>query len=707
MTPSLILHLWRERWGKAEQSIPNKPYLTDAVYQWGTKFAASQFLSTWGLPLLSLSLFVAFAFFVANLRFSLNGQISFAGLMIASAFLFRRYAGAFFTLSLLSITTLCVMQYFTWRFSQSLQNQFGSIFVWAFIVAASELIVVFCLAVTWLEKIWPISDAAIAMPTNQQDWPVIQIALIATSSPSLNPEIESDINAIRTQLSQIAWPEKRLQVTVLKLSDTDAQLRQRELDQFLAQSNAELAIFVETHAIKKTNVSEWLFQNQFLERLCAWFVRDHGLSFLYGKNSFLSDHFGRTEERVTKTLNSRSAPISVLRVSAWNAMSELSVSAKLRELMRKSSYLIALPQKSENSNDPALLKFSKIDRADSRFIQNLKRRTINTREMLSFYKPLMSLIFLTTPLALLVFGQQLITAKFEWFGALAFPALCLLGITHSRLNIFSRWSSWRQFLETLLALYFVLLVPFTFLRTVIKKPRLLIARWWSQMTFFELLSDVVIGFLFFANFAGFLFGLDFLLSHDLAGHQWRVLFTLWAGFNCLLLLARQAIEHEKSHIIWFAKQQMIQTGSIRLRYGRSIVCNTTNFPNSLLQLQLPIDPRSSYQLGIGDSIELNFSKNNQHYGWSAIVTQIEGQKIVATVPNGATGHEAFEQTIFARTADWPKWFPSKTADRPFPQWFYSFIDAAPAKMIEWGARLLGFFTWKSISRLWAVKSKKS
>lgn len=706
MTPSLILHLWRERWGKAEQSNPNKPYLLDAVYQWGVKIPVSNAFAIPGISLFVIILFAAFTFFVANLRFSLNGQISFAGLMVCAALLLRRYSGSFFTLCLIGLTLICLAQYFTWRFGQTLQNQFGWGFVWAFALAALELVVVFYFALGWLIKLSPIRETATAMPENQKDWPSINLVLLsdATREGTISTE---QIQEFEARLGLLAWPEKKIVVSPYTIISGDSNHRFNQIDELINKTQQDLVLFIEPNALNQTTLWQWVDSKNFLERISAWFIRDAGLAFIYGKNGFLSSQFSQTEALINNRFSAHSLPISMVRTIAWQQLGMMPADKKTNALMNKSGLLIAEfvnKKPLELSLDQRIeFVFFKVDRANSKCVQGLKAGLISTRKMLVFYKSIAALAFLSTPFALLVFGTQVISAKFEWFLALAIPATVLFSITNSRTNIYSRWSSWRQFKESILALYFLCLTPFKFVTTVTKRPSLLMQRWWSQMSAFELAIEALVAILFFGNFIGLVHSFNFFLNFDSRGHEWRIFYVTWAAFNCLLLLSRQAIEHERAHIVWFAKRQAQQSGTVHLPLGRTVVCKTLNFPNENLILHLPVDIQAQYGLTLGQSLTLSFWHTHQHFNWKALVKTIESCTLEVTIAPTEQGFVQLTQALLVRDKNWPAWLPSKNADRPFPAWLYSFIESLPAKMIDLSARFMGLFTLDSISRLWKQK----
>jgi hypothetical protein len=694
MTPSLIVHLWRERWGKAEQSIPNKPYLFDKVYLWGIKIASGNLFAIPGVTLLVIILFAAFALFLANIRFSLNGQISFAGLIVAMALLLRRYGGPFFSLCLIGLTLFSCLQYFSWRFGQTLLNQFGWNFVFAFAWASLEMVVLVYFATGWFSRLVPVRESSTTMTEPEQLWPSVQIVLLTDGAKIDSFEIEQG-QQFEAHLKSLPWPEKKLLVSNYILEGTDPASRFGQIDRQISESLYDLVAFIEPKALAKTELSQWLNSSKFLERIAAWFMQDVGLGFLYGRNGFLSNQFNRSEESIIQQFDALSLPISIIRTSAWKQLGPHSADRKLKLIGRKSSLLIS--SKTEN------LELFKVDRANSSTMQAFKKNIRRWHEMIGFYKSLGTNGLLIAPLALLIFGAQLISAKFDWFAALGLPAVLLSSITQSRTNTYSRWSSWNQFKEAMLAVYFLLLTPLKFITAIVKNPKLLLHRLGLQMSASDLYLEFFVVVAFFGNLIGLLHSAYFLMHFSNAGQEWRMFFMMWAAINCLLLLSRQAIEHEKARILWFAKNKTKQDGTIRLHAGRTVVCQTVNFPNEQLILKLPVDVKATYGLSEGHTIAVHFSHNNQHFFWNALIVTVRERQVIIQTPSKEPSYLSMQQALLVRGKDWPAWLPLKNADRPFPKWFYDFIESLPGKMIEWGARFSGLFTWNSLSRLWTSK----
>ncbi len=120
MTPSRLLRLWRERWGKGSDNLPDRPYERGAVHAWMHRLPSSPI---WSWPMLSsvlITLCAMFVFFATQIEFPLNGQITFGAILVAMGLFARRFAGHLFTLLLMNLGAVAAISYFHWRLSRTL-----------------------------------------------------------------------------------------------------------------------------------------------------------------------------------------------------------------------------------------------------------------------------------------------------------------------------------------------------------------------------------------------------------------------------------------------------------------------------------------------------------------------------------------------------------------------------------------------------------
>jgi hypothetical protein len=120
MTPNRLLRLWRERWGKGSDNLPDRPYARGAVHTWMHRLPRSPI---WSWPLFGsvlITLCALFIFFATQIEFPLNGQITFGAILVAMGLFARRFAGHLFTLLLINLGTVAAISYFHWRLSRTL-----------------------------------------------------------------------------------------------------------------------------------------------------------------------------------------------------------------------------------------------------------------------------------------------------------------------------------------------------------------------------------------------------------------------------------------------------------------------------------------------------------------------------------------------------------------------------------------------------------
>ena len=156
MTPKLLLALWRDRWGKTDQGIPNRPYARGALHKWFYKLPE---IVVWNSVIFRLIILSACTFifvFSLQLEFSLNGQISFAGLIIAMIVAARRFEGALFTFFVMALGAITSAQYFHWRITKTIVHRSDSELLLSMGYCALELLFCSYFFLRLYNQAWPI-----------------------------------------------------------------------------------------------------------------------------------------------------------------------------------------------------------------------------------------------------------------------------------------------------------------------------------------------------------------------------------------------------------------------------------------------------------------------------------------------------------------------------------------------------------------------
>jgi cellulose synthase (UDP-forming) len=690
MNPRLALQSWRERWDKADEGIAVKPYVGGKVYGWAKKIPHA---STWarpGVTSLVLLLCTLFLLLVSHISFPINGQITFAGLMIAAGMYLRRFVGPLFTLLLICLSIMCTMQYLSWRLGQTIIDQSGAAFVWAFILGSTEVCIVFYFLLGWVRHLAPLSESETRISLEQADFPTIDVFLLC-SGASTDAALEQ-ISAC----SGLHWPANKF---VLHISDAEKRSAIKEiatelnapyveeLTPNIANGAADYILLIE----QKNDTLLYLPQD-FLKRTLGWFTQDESLAFLYDANHFLAP---KVCAAVQKNEHAIPRGRAILRRAALLNGAELSLENFRINTWHKSALLSETSGSLTSATQPYLYK--KINSAHSEKIIHRKQCLTALQQMLRFYGPVAIGVYLTSPLANLFFGIQLIQAPLQWWFAMAMPCVILIAMTEARCKNDYRLGTLREMRELLLAAYFLVPTSYSFLKTKLGRPTVAITKFGAEQSWPRFTHNTLTYLFFWANTIGLLMGIWSLQFANSSTIGWRIFYCGWALMNALILLSKKAIEHESSEVQWFAGQQGKVSGAIRLAFGRLLVCETINFPSLALTISTPIKLESV----VGTQTQLTLYHLSKAYTLIGTVIKVDGLRATLQLnPSDHSDYQALRDAVFARGANWPAWLPHKDADRPLPEWGYRAMKSIPLKSLDFLTNLTTFLRWNTILKLW-------
>ncbi len=703
MNAKLVLQLWRERWGKGREGLPNKRFVRGSIFKWAEDIPKA---SAWSTPGLSIAVFIVSVLFLLlsiSIEFSLNGQISFAGLMVVAALFLRRYDGALITLALFGLSVLCTAQYFVWRFGVTLGAYSDARFFVPFTLCSIELCVAFYFLVGWLTRLWPIEQEEVELLLTGNDRPAVDIVLHAATLD------EARVMACVRACAAINWPAKKLKLYVID-GEPRAALEEQLLPfavVYRSQDKATESLLTNLsmlHETVATATGEFLVAldmhsrpaQDFLERALGWFESDSGLAMLYSADHpwapRLSDHL-----EVDQVTSAGDFSFAMLRRSSWTG--------ELASVWRRSALVIErtepIVQDLFSTRSHQLARMIRIDRGDSSALLSWKRRLIEFHRLLQFYRPVAYCAFLLAPVVFLLQGMTLIHAKPDWFACFALPTLVLIGVVQSRNTQEGRWDEFREIKELMLSTYMLLATARSYLLTACLRPYLIVARWRAELSLAQWSMGLLLFLILVLNLAAVFTGVFLLFTQEPQLRLWTVAYVAWSFANVLLLLSRQAIFQEASEIKSFAQKQQNLQAMVRLPFGRTLACQTVNFPAAELGLLTPI-PFSPPQ---DDALSLSIFHNNQAFSLTVQVLRTEGSTTYVR-PSAAQGSELsrLRDAVFARGADWPMWLAHREADHPLPFWLSNFLSSVPIKMLDVSMNLGQYLRLNVLVQMW--KSRK-
>jgi cellulose synthase (UDP-forming) len=691
MSPRLVLQLWRERWGKADEGVAHKTYVGGKVYMWLKKLPYSPIWAKAGISWLVIFFGLMFIGLTSHINFPVNGQISFALLLIAIALYIRRLQGPVVTLLLAGLSVMSASHYFAWRLGQTIVDENGSAFLWAFALGSAEVSVAFYFIVGWMLHLWPIQEHELVIDLEDDEHATIDLLLICSNVDAVNA-----IEQLRAT-TELNWPKQKIQVSVIDslqridvklVADSLGMSSTSTLAEAVASGQGEFIVFVDGELQLQNHI-----QKDFLKQTIGWFIRDVSLAFMSDDQHFLSSP---TCEQTQKNYMPKIGGRAILRRSELpvDLNSPSSTNSDLRnKLQNRSALLVEIA--ATNAGDHG--KFLRIDRANSAAIIASKQRLVDLHQMLHFYAPAAILLFFTAPLANLIGGIRLLHAPIDLWAAMFLPFAILFAITESRCHSHFRLGTWKELRDVALSAYFLFVTSHSFVKTKFKDPFVAFTRFRSEQSTGHVIRDVAVYGLFWLNVFGLLCGASLIVSGRAKQLDWLLFFCAWALLNMGLLLAKKAIDHEANEVKSFARRQGRLKGAIRLPFGRTAVCETLNFPDHELALKTP----SSVALKVNDEIQMTLFHHNFAFTLPVRVKRSDGLNCTVQVTDQALPEfEKVKDVVFARAPNWPLWLPNKNADKPFPAWVYRLLNTIPVKSIDLMTKFASFLRWDALVQLW-------
>lgn len=591
MTPLALLRTWRLRWEILE-SIPDgaTAHVNLDKEDWGMSLAnmgvwSSRVMSSVA-TVLGLLLLTAAGLIV----FSIEGQVTLGLLVMALAIYIRCYRGLLAFLVLGGLALLCGVRYLSWRWQYTLPD--GTIYPFGVCLLLVETLAFVAFAL-WLARMaWPLNQEPVGMPDSKQDWPYIDIVLVAPRSGLVS------LAELKASLAAQRWPMGRMHVFVQDASD-DKQLRAacrsfgftyvdghghttqgdrpRCLDAELPQGNGEYVLVFETDACSELRDDPLL-----LQRWAAWLRNDLALAMLYTPGHPMAPGLRVNVDELL--LNNACADLALIRRAAWKHQ-RLSGLDNLVERLEATGHYTALvghPQPAAAGTHPDMaVKWVRIDSVgDGRSVlkrQRLDRASHLLRTILPWTLRAMVLSVLAIPLT----GIMLVQSPLSWFVAYGAPYALMMFLAWSDALNLHRLDIGSEIREWMLALVLPLIVAaralFVCLRRVFSRAEVRSKTTRSFTLYFRLSVCVIALILALARH---------VTTHDVVLMPWLDAVTVAITYAIALTLSRWAAGQEAHSLRnTFAAQPctLIAAG------GESFTCRTRNFPALPLQLDFDED----------------------------------------------------------------------------------------------------------------------
>ncbi len=608
----------------------------------------------------------------------------------------------------LVILSLAVsMRYIFWRVTETLD--FASVIelVLGMILAVSEMYAIIVLVLGYIQTLWPLERQPIPMPDDVALWPTVDVYVPTYNEPM------SIVRATVLGCIAIDWPPEKIRVYLLDdgrreefrefaaecgigyiTRGNNLHAKAGNLNNAMAQTDGEfIAVFDSDHIPTRA----------FLQMTMGWMIAEPRNALVQTPHHFYSpDPFQRNLAAGTRVPAEGNmfyglvqdandywdatffcGSCAVLRRSALEEIGGFAVETvtedahtmlKMHRRGWDSCYL-RLPLAAGLATERLILHIGQRVRWARGMIQifrldnpmfgpglTLGQRICYLQAMGHFFFALPRVVFLTAPLAFLLFSLNIIAASPLAIVSYALPHIFHSVATNSRLQRNNRHSFWSEIYETVLALFLVRVTMVTLFAprrgkfNVTNKGGLL------ENGYFDLgavYPNLILTFFLVAGVIRGLVGMLFFHTEQLT-FQALLLNTIWGGFSLLTVMAALAVGRETRQMRTRARVRATVPVSILLPDGRAVSGITQDLSQggSSVVAERP--------LGVTDGalVQFEFIIGGEPVVIPARLLRWEQRFLqVSFQPASVADEAAIVQVVFGRADAWTDW-SAYPVDRP-------------------------------------------
>jgi cellulose synthase (UDP-forming) len=622
-------------------------------------------------------------------------------------FIFNRFEGRTVTLLLALLSSVISLRYIFWRMTETLDfSTFLQTFLGTGLLLA-EVYAIVALMLAYFQTLWPLERKPAPMPSNSDEWPVIDVFI-----PSYNEPLDVVRPTVFAALA-LDWPTDKLNVYLLDDG------RREDFRRFAAEAGCGYIIRPDNRGAKAGNINHALGQTTgefvvvfdcdhvatrgFLQLTVGWMLRDHGLAMVQTPHYFYSpdpfernlvagqrvpnegllfygliqqgnDFWGATFFCGSCAVMRRTALEAVGGVPTETVTEDCHCSLRMQKLGWRTAYL-RVPLAAGLATERLMLHIGQRMRWARGMIQimrienpltssglSLAQRLCYFMAMFHFLFPLPRFVFLTAPLAFLVFGESIIAASPLAIVAYAGPHIVHSIVTNSRIQKRVRHSFWSEIYETVLTVY---LLPVT-LATLLdpKRGRFNVTDKGGTLEegYFDLRAVgpnmVLAGALIF----GLLLGIYGLAVNPPASLEFQAyaLNVIWASFCLITVLAGLAVGRERRQVRERARVAAEVRSAVILGDGRRVegMSEDLSLGGAALRMDAPED------LGEDQLVMVELDAGSQIVTVPAEVLRWQGGRVnLRFLPQDIHDEGNIVIATLGRADAWVDW-DSIRADRP-------------------------------------------
>ena len=645
---------------------------------------------------------------VVSVPLDLTGQLLFSAGSFGAALLLSRTPGRLTTLAMIVLSISASSRYMYWRVTDTVgfTNWVDACFGFGLLLA--ELYAFLVLLIGYFQTAWPLQRRPVPMPQDVDTWPSVDVFI-----PTYNEPLEVVKQTVFSAM-QMDWPEDRLHVYVLDdgrreefrdfceelgvgylTRDNNAHAKAGNINAALAVTGSDyVAIFDCDHIPTRS----------FLQICMGWFIRDPKLAMLQTPHHFFSpDPFEKNLDTFHAMPNEgelfygivqdgndlwnaaffcgscavikRAPLLEVGGVAVETVTEDAHTALKLSRHGYNTAYL-ELPQaaglatESLSAHVGQRIRWARgmaqICRVDNPLFGpglKLGQRLCYFNAMLHFFYGLPRLVFLTAPLAYLLFSAHVFQATAAMITAYALPHMMHASITNSRIQGRFRYSFWNEVYESVLAWYIMRPVLVAFVNPKLGKFNVTAKGGVIEQSYFDWSIARPYLILLLLNLLGFVVGIWRMVA---VGPSSEVFTTLvinmvWTAYNIILTSASLAVASETRQVRSTPRVTAALPAALRFADGKTLVCETDDFSQSGVGLRVP----NELQLETGSEVHVSLFRSDEEGTFPAQVTFSGGGRLGLRFEGLSLRQQAdIARLTFARADAWIDFWGNRQHDKP-------------------------------------------
>lgn len=643
---------------------------------------------------------------VITVPLTLGQQLTFAIVSFVAAMLLNKTNGRLATLAMIVLSVSASIRYMYWRFTETLgfETWVDTLFGTGLVLA--ELYALVVLLLGYFQTAWPLERKPVPMTTPPESWPAVDVFI-----PTYNEPLDVVKQTVFTAMG-LDWPREKIKIYVLDDG------RRAEFRDFCTEVGIGYVTRDNNRHAKAGNINEALKvtdgeyvaifdcdhvpTRSFLQICMGWFLKDSKLAMLQTPHFFFSpDPFEKNLDTFRHIPNEgelfyglvqdgndlwnatffcgscaliRRAPLLEVGGIAIETVTEDAHTAlKLNRLGYNTAYL-AIPQaaglatESLSGHIGQRIRWARgmaqICRVDNPLLGpglKIGQRLCYLNAMLHFFYGLPRLIFLTAPLAYLLFGAHVFQASALMIAVYAMPHLMHASLTNSRMQGRFRHSFWNEVYESVLAWYILRPVLVAFINPAAGKFNVTAKGGVIDEAYFDwgIAKPYII--LMLANVIGFVVGIGIIVFGDQTETITVLINLFWTIYNVGITSAAIAVASETKQVRHSPRVAANLRASIRFDNGKTLACETEDFSQTGLGLKIPAD----VEIATGQTVHVSIFRNADEGVFPARVAFRNGQHLGVHFSTLTTAQQVdLAQLTFARADNWASGWGHGTKDTP-------------------------------------------